>query len=77
MKKTILILGGLALLLLGAVMTVSWFFVNTLEGRINQKKTEPMRRARWAGKNGQATEAEEAVIIDSPQNTAEHGQGNA
>lgn len=47
MKRAVLIIGGGALLLLTALIVLTYLALSSMERMINDLKTRPMRNARW------------------------------
>ena len=60
MKKLALIIGALAVLIVGALTAIAYSVLNNSESEANKAKTEPARKARWAEKEVKEEAKQEA-----------------
>ena len=71
MKKTFLILGGVAVLLITGVVAVAWFALDKAQAEINKLKIAPAMRERWAKRRDDQSEDEvpkEKIVVRATDN---------
>lgn len=77
MKKTISILGGLAVVLVLSIIGVAYWMAGVNEDERNKKQTEPARNARWRDKKTTIEEEVKEEVKPETKKTDEKENANA